>query len=218
MQEPFGLHNNGIIGLLAGKTLAALNAPAFLPAGLDNFLFDTHWLWWISCGLVAAAVLWRGTTAGNRRLRIAGAVLLAITVVWILAAVFFTTPRKRLVAAHYAILHAAEKQQPTGILRYLSPHFHYGSMDRAAMRYQLGMFLRSIKIREDFVRKLSLTLHGATATSRFNVFSVTGNGSVLTRWTLFWRTNSAGHWLLTSARLRSVNNQPAPPNFGLPTH
>ncbi len=218
MQQSLGLYSIVIIGPLPAKALAALNAPGFLPAGLDNFFFDTHWLWWLALAAVAVALLWRGANVGNRRLRIAGALLLAVVILWILAAVVITTPRKQLIAAHYAILHAAEKQQPAGILRYLSPHFHYGPMDRMAVQYQLGTFLHSVKIREDFVRKLSLQINGATATTRFNVFSITADGSVLTRWTLSWRTTPAGHWLMTGAHLRSVNNQPAPPGFGFPVH
>jgi hypothetical protein len=198
------------------KTFAALRAPTFLPAFLVNVLFGWHWLYYALALVIAVFLLWQGFKRGDLRLKRVGGVLLVIVLCWGLLGFIFVTPRERLSNAHYRILDAARHGNVNGIMHLLAGRFHYGPLDRVMVQQQLQALFGHLKVTGNTVRKLKMTVHGRAASSRFNVFTTTSDGSVLTRWTLRWRDERrAGNWRMISATLRSVNNNQVPPGFGL---
>lgn len=197
------------------KTFAVLRVPTFLPAWIASAVFGRHWIFWIVGLALAAVLLWQSMKRGDKRLRLAGTVLLGVVVIWAVLGLSFVTPRERLSDAHYRILQAAQHADTNGIMRLLAKRFHYGPLDRTMVREQLQTLFGHLKVHGNTVRKLKITMTGRTATTRFNVFTTTNQGSVLTRWTLRWRDQRrVNNWRMTSATLRSVNNSQVPPGYG----
>jgi hypothetical protein len=199
-------------------TLAAWRLPSGFPSGLGGLLFESHWLVWLALAIVAAAFCWSGLRAGRPVLVRIGGVLAALVICWIGIAMLIDTPRERLINANEALVNAAAHNDVPGVMAFLAPEIVLGTWDRDQIQEQLENRFSQIHITGNFIRVLDVQDAGSTASVHLVVWTQTSDvGPFTTEWRLEWQDQSApGNWQIIYAQLISMNDQPLPPNSGIP--
>ena len=191
--------------------LSALRAPAFLP----QTLFETHWLWWISAFIVAVAVLLFARARADRRLMPLGTALLALSVLWVLAAYFLDTPAERLHKVHLALAQAASTGDVDTIVSYLAPDVTISAEDvkmEAADKQTITDALKKYGVKESTIISYTSTMESDnTARTKIQVITKMDLGNIPTGWKLEWTDIPAKDWQITRAQYVPATLGPAAP-------
>ncbi len=209
-----------LILLSPAKVLLAFRLPSSFPQGLARVLFENHWLLWGGLVIAAAAMMWRGLTGADSKLRNAGAIVLVIVLLWALLALLVETPRERLIACHQELVAAAQRKQTDVILQELAPNVRFGRWNLADIQQTLSQRLAEINITHNYIRLLKVHISGHTAVSNMNVWTDTRNfgGPIISYWRFHWQDRRApGTWQITEIQLLRINNTPMPPGSVLPS-
>ena len=195
--------------------LLALRAPGFLPESMAGVLFANHFVWWIAILVLGAALIFVARSRGDRRLLRAGQIVLAVTVLWIVAAQLIETPGERLRAAHRALADATAKADVDRILSYFEPNFSAEAgpvniqpdMAASAAKDRIAMGLKQYGIKETIIRAYEATLNAdGTAVSRFTAFTQ-AEQPLLTTWRVSWDDVAGQDWRIHNATLVKIGDQ-----------
>lgn len=194
------------------SSLAVLRAPLFVPATL----FETHLALWLTAVAIGAIALAWGHMRNHLRTQQAGAAILALSILWIAAAIIFDTPAERLHKAHVAMAADAERGDIDGLIQYLAPEFTiegvaFPSEAGTPDRQQLAAQLRESHIREVSIRHYESTLTSASdAQTTVTVLVASDAIPPLTTWRVTWKDIPNADWRITAARLIRVGDEAVP--------
>lgn len=193
------------------KLVLALRAPA-LPPSLAGFLFENHWLWWITLLVVGCAVLLMGRLRADRRILRGGLVVLGLTAAWALAAWALDTPAERLHAVHVGLAKAAEQHDVDAILGYCQPRFSIASINinpnTADAKAEIKSRIDQLNIKDTTFTRYEITLNAdGTAMTRFVALTKSDMGALLTTWEVNWDDVPGQDWRIHSADLLKLGDQ-----------
>jgi hypothetical protein len=197
---------------IGGRGFALIRFPAGMPSFLSS-LFEAHWLLWLTLLGVSAALFWRGGIQSNRRMRLAGAIVFALGLLWMLSAWAVVTPRERLRNAVTSIVRAATRNDVARMIHFVAPHTLFDGWNRRRMKQQLRLRLAAAHITGNLIRLLKIRIKGRKAQTQLVVWTQTRNrGPFTTAWRLSWRDHSRpGNWRIVRVRLLRLNGQRLPP-------
>jgi len=203
--------------------IADVRAPGFLPESLAGVLFENHFVWWIALVVLGAALIFAARSRGERRLLRAGQIVLAVTVLWIVAAQLFATPGERLYAAHLGLADATAKADVDRILSYFEDKFSVEAgpvnvqpdMALSAAKDRIAAGIKQYGIKETMIRAYEATLNtDGTAVSRFTAFTQ-AEQPLLTTWRVSWDDVAGQDWRIHHASLMKIGEQEIKPgDFG----
>jgi hypothetical protein len=198
----------------------ALRAPA-IPQSLSALLFENHYLYWIVLLILGAVLLVLARQRRDRRILGAGQVLLALTLLWALAARLLETPAERLYAVHLGLASAAGKHDVDQILSYCEAKFSMDSInihpDTADAKKEIQSRLDQLGIKETTFRQYAITLNGdGTAVTRFTALTLSDAGPIVTTWQVSWDDLPESDWKLHNATLLKIGNQDVGPGSLMP--
>ncbi len=202
---------------IGGRGIALIRFPAGMPTFLTP-IFETHWLLWLTLLGVSAALGWRGMTQPNRRLRLAGSIVFALSILWMFSAWAVVTPRERLRNAVTSIVRAATRNDVARMVHFVAPHTLFDGWNRRQMKQQLRLRLAAAHITRNLIRLLKIRMEGRVAQIQLVVWTQTRNmGPLTTAWRLSWRDHSRpGNWRIVRVRLLRLNGQRLPRGTVLP--
>jgi len=179
--------------------LAALRAPAFLPA----FLFENHYALWASAVGIGVVLFFIARSRADGRILRGSQVLLACTLLWIIAAFALDTAGERLHAAHLGIAHAVEKADVDAIFSYFDPSLSISDLaihNDDAGKKAVGTLLKERGLKEiRFTAYHVDALQSADAMTRITVIVTSDFGPLEMIWRLSWHDAPDADWELTRA-------------------
>ena len=204
MHTPFTDGILPIIGQSGAATLAAIRTPSWMPESLNQWVFESHWVY--SLGLLAAAVLlyFFGRAALGKLARRLASLLAFVALLWIALPFFFVTPSVRLQAAHERILQAASAGQSAPIKDLLADDFRFGPANKLVMSLSIDAALPTLKPKTNLERFYAATLRGSEADTQINILTTLDAGATippgpyLTKWKLQWRDVPGQDWKLVA--------------------
>jgi hypothetical protein len=201
--------------------ILAVRAPTFLNESLLGLLFENHYAWWIAMLLLGAVLIFVARSRTDRRLLRAGQVVLALTLVWIVAARLIDTPAERLHAAHLALADATAKGDVDRILNYFEANFSVSAgpvviqpdTTTPDARNLIAKNLKEYGIKETIFRAYEITLNAdATAVSRFTALT-NADQPLLTTWRVSWDDVAGQDWRIHNATLVKIGDQEVRPDL-----
>jgi hypothetical protein len=219
MNPHFTILPTHIIGQTLLTPLAGIRSPAGLPESVSSTLFETHFLVWGICIIVAFILTRMGARRRQRSLAKAGFIIMMTTMLWMIAAYAVDTPAERLSAAHQRLLTAAQNKDIAGIKALLVPTFRFGPLDRDELASAVDASLKTFTIKSNVIRKYSSAVNDTHAGSEINVLSTldgSAAGTYLTKWELEWEDNAEDGWRLGRIVKWYLNDHEMPASEGFP--
>jgi len=180
-------------------------APELFPDALSGFLFESHWVYWITLLALGGILSFLRPAALGKYARPSGLILIVLAILWALAAHFVDTPAERLAAAHARILAAASAKEAQPIMDLLADDFRFGTADRAAMLPMLEAAFRLVRPAGNTQRFYEADIIGHDAETRINILTTLDAGAsgmpagpYLTKWRLRWRDVAGQDWRLVT--------------------
>jgi hypothetical protein len=142
--------------------------------------------------------------------------MLAVTVLWVLAALALDSPAERLYAAHLDLAAAVEKADVERVFSYFEPHFTVPALgirgdELAAARDQLADILKRYGIKDSHITDYHTALNGdGTAVTQFTVLTLSDMGPIKTTWQLSWNDQPGTDWRIMNATLLKLGDQAFP--------
>jgi len=198
--------------------------PGFLPESITAVLFENHYVWWIALLVLGAALIFAARSRGDRRILRAGQSVLAVTLLWVVAARSFDTPSERLRAAHVGLADATAKADVNRILTYFEPGFTVEAgpvniqpdMTVAAAKERIAAGLKQYGIKETTFRQYAITLNAnGMAVSRFTALTL-AEQPLLTTWRVSWDDVAGQDWRIHNATLVKIGDQEIKPGDFMP--
>jgi len=184
--------------------ILALRSPNFFSPSLAGFLFESHYLWWLALLVLGGVVLLVAYKRLDKRLTRAGVGVVALTLLWALAAFLIETPAERLYAAHVGLAKAAEKHDVDAIVGYCDPQFALKfteispNIDEA--KKQIKGYMDSLNIKDTTFTRYDITLNpDGTAVTNFVAITRTDGGALQTTWRIIWADLPDQDWRIRSA-------------------
>jgi hypothetical protein len=198
--------------------LALLRTPSFLPQSAAAFLFETHWSWWAATAVLAATLFYIARARADRRLLRTGQILLALTALWLAAALLIDTPAERLYTAHTSLANAVAQADLDRVFSCFDADFTVPSLalrgtDLVAAKTQLAATLKDNGIKDSTFTAFAATVHSnGTALSRITVRTTSNLGLIQTTWQLSWTDAPGQDWKIQHADLLKIGDEPFPAN------
>jgi hypothetical protein len=178
------------------------------PRTLGDWLFLAHPLVYLTLAVIAIALIWRWWHTRHTRLLVAGAALIATTLIWALMAWMVVTPGERLQGDLQQILTDASNQDVMGIEKFLAPDVVLNGWDRDRIISELNYRLAHIRLESNYLRSFHMRREGRRAQTNIVVLSVArGYSPFITRWRLIWQDHARpGGWQITQMQFQSLDN------------
>jgi hypothetical protein len=206
--------------------LLALRSPPFFPHSITAVLFETHYGTWIALLLLGAVALFLAHSKNNPKILRPGQLILAVTILWILAALLIKTPAERLYNAHLALADATAKADVDRILSYFAPTFTANagpvqildSTTAPQAKSAIADALKTYGIRGTSIHTYTYsTLTHTNATTYFSALT-SGDYPILTTWQVYWEDIPNQDWRITQANLTKIGDQTITPDtFNVPS-
>lgn len=198
--------------------IALIRLGTGFPAGPGRMLFENHWAIWAAMLLVGVAGAWRGINTQRAMVRNFGAGLLALTLLWILAASMTVTPYERLVNANTTIIRAAADDDIPTIMQYVSKRAIFGRWHYARIQTGLAVRLKSAHITNNIIRSMSVRMLAHQAITQLVIWTTTRDyGPIVTSWRLIWQDHHRpGNWRLMEVDLLAINSHRMGPDAVIP--
>ena len=161
-----------------------------------NYIYETPW--WLPTGiaLLGAILFITGNNRVEKRLRLAGILVIALAVILAVVSYFLESPREKVIKRTYALVESVEKRDWDRMGTYLHPNVAVSVFNgRDAVVTGTRRAAEYSELRQARVMSLDATELPDQIRVTVRVNGQTRDGSLPTDWTLEWEETEAG-WVV----------------------